>query len=116
MDLGYRERTDHGVPVLALAGDVDLATLPSLYERVNRFVLAVEAPCAVIDLSDVVAMQPVALGVLLDARLQLRAAAHELELVCANEAIWSLFVRSGLDATFTHHASVADACSGEGRA
>jgi anti-anti-sigma factor len=115
MDLTHRERSEGGVPVLELIGDVDLATLPSLYERVNRFVLGVDRPCAVIDLTDLVAIQAVALGVFLEARLQLRSASSELELVCDNPNVWSLFTRSGLDATFALHRSVEEACGDAAR-
>ena len=73
MDLGFSDHVLDGVPVLSLLGDADLATLPRLLERVNRF--AVEHPgCrAVIDLDGLGSMDPVVVGVFVRARLALRS-------------------------------------------
>jgi anti-sigma B factor antagonist len=109
MDLGFREHTVEGAPVLELRGDVDLSTLPMLFERVNRFASEAGPQLAIIDLSGLGALDPVALGVLVAARLQLRAGGGELELVCANTALEALFSRSGLDATFRAHVSAPEA-------
>lgn len=112
MDLGFSDHVLDGVPVLSLLGDADLATLPRLLERVNRF--AVEHPgCrAVIDLDGLDSMDPVVAGVFVRARLALRSAGGELDLVCTNPTVASVFVRSGLDATFTLHRSVTAGLSG----
>ena len=111
MDLGFSDLVLDGIPVLSLLGDADLATLPRLLERVNRF--AVEHPgCrAVIDLDGLDSMDAVVAGVFVRARLALRSAGGELDLVCTNPAVTSVFVRSGLDATFTLYRSVTAAVS-----
>jgi anti-anti-sigma factor len=109
MDLGFSDHVLDGVAVLSLFGDADMATLPRLLERVNRF--AVEHPgCrTVIDLDGLGSMDPVVAGVFVRARLALRSTGGELDLVCTNPAVTSVFVRSGLDATFTLHRSVTAA-------
>jgi len=113
MDLGFSDHAVDGIPVLSLLGDADLATLPRLLDRVNRF--AVEHPgCrAVIDLDGLGSMDPVVVGVFVRARLALRSTGGELDLVCTNPAVTAVFVRSGLDTTFTLHRSVT-AASGLG--
>jgi anti-anti-sigma factor len=109
MDVGFRELEVEGTPVLEMRGDVDLSTLPTLYERVNRFAAETGGRLAVIDLARLGSFDPVAVGVLVAARLQLRAAGGELELVWADTAFGDLFLRSGLDATFHPHASALEA-------
>ncbi len=114
MDLGFSEHDVDGIAVLALAGDADLATLPRLLERVYRFASEHQGQHVLIDLDDLGAMEPVAAGVLVGARLHLRAGGGELDLVCTNPAVASVFVRSGLDATFTLHRSISAAAAGWG--
>ncbi len=117
MDLGFREHVVEGTPVLELGGDVDLATLPLLSDRMTRFAAEATGGRAVVDLSNLGALEPVALGVIIAARLQLRAGGGELELVCTNPAIRAMFARSGLDAAFTLYDSPADAVNeSDGRA
>ena len=62
-----------------------------------------------IDLDGLDSLDPITIGVLVGARLQLRSAGGELELVCTSPALVGLFEASGLDATFTLHATVAAA-------
>ena len=117
MDLGFSDHVLDGIPVLSLLGDADLATLPRLLERVNRFAAEHPGCRTVIDLDGLGSMDPVATGVFVRARLALRATGGELDLACTNPAVTSVFVRSGLDATFTLYRSVtaaAMAASGPG--
>jgi anti-sigma B factor antagonist len=109
MDLGFREQLVMGAPVLALLGEADLATLPRLVERVQRFASEHAGEHGVVDLDGLSHLEPVALGVLIGARLQLRASGGELDVVCTEPALTALFVRSGLDGTFTLHATAAAA-------
>jgi anti-sigma B factor antagonist len=112
MDLSFREHTVDGAAVLELRGQADLSTLPLLHERVNRFAAEHQGRHAIIDLTGVGALEPVTLGVLIGARLLLRAGGGELDLVCAEPDIVALFARSGLDAVFALHPTVAAAVGG----
>jgi anti-sigma B factor antagonist len=112
MDLSFREQTIDGAPVLELRGQADLSTLPLLHERVNRFVSDHHGRHAIIDLNGVGVFEPVTLGVLIGARLVLRAGGGELDLVCTEPDVVALFARSGLDAVFPLHATVAAAVVG----
>jgi anti-anti-sigma factor len=112
MDLGFTERTLGPTPVLELHGDADLSTLPVLYERLSRFATEQRGRHAVVDLDGIGSLDPVAVGVFVGARLQLRASGGELDLVCSAPAVAALFERSGLDATFPLHPSVAAAAAG----
>jgi anti-anti-sigma factor len=109
MDLGFSETSVGTTPVLELRGDADLSTLPLLHERVNRFAADQRGHHAVVDLDGLGSLDPVAMGVLIGARLQLRASGGELDLVCTAPALVALFAASGLDATFTLHATAAAA-------
>jgi len=51
-------------------------------------------------------MAPVAVGVLVGARLTLRGSGGDLDLVCTQPGVAALFTRSGLDATFPLYPSV----------
>ena len=123
MDLGFRDQVIDGIPVLELNGDADQATLPRLVDRVNR--LAVDERPAVgrqdrfaaehryrlvvIDLDGLATLEPVTMGAFISARLILRSGGGDLEVVCNVPALTALFTRSGLDATFTPHATIAAA-------
>ena len=63
----------------------------------------------IIDLDGLALLEPVALGVLIGARLQLRAGGGDVALVCTSPGVSAVFVGSGLDATFTLHPSIAAA-------
>ena len=90
-------------------GDADLATLPRLVDRVNRFAAEHRDRLVVIDLDGLATMEPVAMGVFISARLILRSGGGDLEVVCNVPALTALFTRSGLDATFTPHATITAA-------
>jgi anti-anti-sigma factor len=108
MDLRFREHAFGGWSVLELTGEADLSTLPLLYERVNRFVSEAAGGQAIVDLTDLQSLEPVSLGVFIAARLQLQAREGDLHLVCADAPIRTLFTRSGLDAIFSLHDTVAE--------
>jgi anti-anti-sigma factor len=114
MDLTATDEVVDGTPVLSLHGDADLATLPLLLERVNRFAAEHGGRHVLVDLDDLDGMEAVAVGVLIGARLTLRNSGGELNLVCTRPAVTALFTRSGLDTTFTLYPSVRAAAAGTG--
>ena len=60
MDLSATDHIIDGTPVLSLLGEADLATLPSLLERVNRFVGEHPGHRVLLDLDGLGSMAPVA--------------------------------------------------------
>jgi len=112
MDLRFREHAFGGWSVLELSGEADLATLPLLYERVNRFASEAAGGQAIVDLTDLQSLEPVTLGVFISARLQLQARDGELHLVCSDAPIRTLFTRSGLDTIFPLHDTLTDVVTG----
>ena len=106
MDLSATDHIIDGTPVLSLLGEADLATLPSLLERVNRFVGEHPGHRVLLDLDGLGSMAPVAVGVLVGARLTLRDSGGDLDLVCTQPGVVALFTRSGLDTTFPLYPSV----------
>ena len=114
MDLRATDALVDGTPVLSLLGDADLATLPSLLERVNRFAAGHSGCHVVIDLDGLASMEPVAVGVLVAARLTLRNSGGDLDLVCTQPGVATLFSRTGLDAAFPLHRSVRAAVGDPG--
>ena len=67
MDLSATDDVIDGTPVLSLLGEADLATLPTLLERVNRFVAEHPGHRVLLDLDGLGSMAPVAVGVLVGA-------------------------------------------------
>jgi anti-anti-sigma factor len=114
MDLSATDDVIDGTPVLSLLGEADLATLPSLLERVNRFVAQHPGRRVLLDLDGLGSMEPVAVGVLVGARLTLRGSGGDLDLVCTRPGVVALFTRSGLDMTFPLYPSVRAALARTG--
>ena len=75
---------------------------PGCLDRVNRFAVEHPGPRVVIDLDGLGSMEPVVVGVFVRARLALRSGGASWTW-CARTRSYAVFVRSGLDATFTLH-------------
>jgi len=71
-------------PTVALAGVVDLGSVPMLHDVLTRAVLDHPGATIVVDLDGVVALDDTALGVLLAAAGRARELAGELEIVCSS--------------------------------
>ncbi len=104
--LGIAERTvtaadGTAVVVLTPRGELDLAAIASL-DSALRSALATAGtePRLVIDLSDVDVLQPVTLGVLLDARRRCRAAEGGVVLVVTAPAVAATLAETGVDSLF----------------
>lgn len=100
MDLSLESTTVDGQAVLAVGGEIDSYTAPTLRDRLADL-LDSGSSTVVVDLSSVDFLDSTGLGVLvagLDWAKQLGGA---LPLVCAQERILRLFRITGLDAVFT---------------
>jgi anti-sigma B factor antagonist len=107
--------TDGEWAVLAVSGEVDLATGPALRERLNELADG-GARQVVVDLRQVDFLDSIGLGVLLAAYRRLREGERpgSLRLVCTNEHVIKVFAVTGLLLLFPMHASVAQARAAAG--
>jgi len=96
-----------GVPVVALSGRVDLATLPALSSALSRAVVAHPARVVAVDLDAVEALDDSGLGVLLGAAGRARANAGDVVVICTNAALLARFAQTGLDRAIAIGSNVA---------
>jgi anti-sigma B factor antagonist len=94
-------RTDRGgVPVVAVAGEVDVAGGPVLDETLDA--LAMDAPAlVVVDLSEVTFIDSSGLSVLVLGQRRLAEGGGELRLVVTNHQVQKVLAITALDAAFT---------------
>lgn len=94
-------RTDHavvgGTPVLALAGSVDLATVPTLSGALFRLVGDHPGRSVAVDLDGVDVLDDSGLGVLLGAAGRARQQGGDLVVVVADERLRARFTDTGFD-------------------
>jgi anti-sigma B factor antagonist len=103
------------VPVVVVAGEVDLYTAPELRQRLAR-VDEDGAERVVLDLSQVTLVDSMALGVLLGAKKRLATHGGSLDLVVASPDIRRIFEITMLDRVFTLHATRDEALQEGGAA
>ncbi len=106
-----------GWTVLAVVGEVDLATGPRVRQAVIRALgdtrSAGGVPRMVIDLSGVDLIDSIGLGVMIGALRRVRAASGELVLVVSDPRVQAVFVATDLDRVFTIRASLDEVLDGE---
>jgi anti-anti-sigma factor len=105
MQLGIREGTHRGVPVVSLSGELDLSTAP----RVRGALQRVGSGPVVVDLDGVDAIDDIGLGVLVGAAGRLRSVGADLVLVCTDERLLELLRRTRVDRAIEVRHTVADA-------
>jgi anti-sigma B factor antagonist len=111
MDLGLVEREQDGWTVLAVSGEIDIATAPSLREKLHSL-LADQKPRLVIDLDDVGFLDSTALGVLVGALKRARTDDGEVRIACAQPRVLKVFEITRLDSAFDLYDSVEEAVRG----
>ena len=94
--------------VLAVGGEVDVATAPRLRERLIELVNSGKHHI-VVDLTDVEFLDSTGLGVLVGALKRVRSHEGDLDLVCTESRILKVFEITGLTKVFTMHRSVDEA-------
>jgi len=97
-----------GVTVVAVSGEVDVATAPALRERLNQVIERDQGP-VVVDLLQVSFIDSTGLGVLVGALKRCREADRDLRVVVAEPRIQKVFDITGLTALFSLHDTVAAA-------
>ena len=97
MDLRARHDVVGTVPVVALSGSVDLATVPQLSTALSRLVADHPAARVAVDLDGVDVLDDTGLGVLLGAAGRARDGGGELVVVVTDERLRARFTTTGFD-------------------
>jgi anti-sigma B factor antagonist len=93
------ERSDAGVHILNVRGEIHVSTAPSFREQLNA-VIEGGGTMLVLDLSGVEFIDSTGLSVLLNGLRLLNQRHGRMALVCANPTVMRLFQITSLDATF----------------
>ena len=96
--------------LVALRGDLDLATAPELRECLVKIID--EGVRIVVDLESVGFLDSAGLGILVGGLKRARTAGGELELVCSSHDVLKPLEITGLDRVFTIHSGRDEAFSG----
>jgi len=107
-DYGVEVGQRDGWAVVAISGQVDLATAPALKERLLQLVTDGEEHL-VCDLTATEFLDSTALGALVSVLKRLKVKGGEMRLVCTSPSILKVFDITGLDRVFAIHASLDDA-------
>ena len=110
MDLGLDVQERDGFAVLAVSGEVDVATVPRLREQLHGLV-AQGSSQIIVNLDAVDFLDSTGLGVLVGGLKRVRNHDGSLQLVCTQEKILKIFRITGLTKVFPIHSSVGDAIS-----
>jgi len=111
MDLGLVVRQEGEWTVLAVSGEIDIATAPSLREKLHSL-LADGKLQLIIDLDEVTFLDSTALGVLVGVLKRARTEGGELRIVCNQPRVRKVFEITRLDSAFDLCTSVEDAVKG----
>jgi anti-sigma B factor antagonist len=99
-DFRIEERVVGALPVIAVTGEIDVATAPQLRECLHR-VIAEGGNTVVLDLLGVTFLDSTALGVLVGALKRCRELGGDLHVVVADPRIMKIFEITGLTNVFT---------------
>jgi anti-sigma B factor antagonist len=99
-DFHIEERAGTHPPVVAVSGEIDVATAPQLRECLHHVIAQGEAT-VVLDLLGVTFLDSTALGVLVGALKRCRELGGELHVVVADSRIVKIFEITGLTSVFT---------------
>lgn len=105
MDLGFHVSHHGRWTVVAVRGEVDVATVPRLREQLIELVSRGENHL-VLDLDAVDFLDSTGLGVLIGALKRVRTADGDLSLVCTHARILKVLEITGLTRVFTVHSTV----------
>jgi anti-sigma B factor antagonist len=97
VDLRARHDVVGTLPVVALSGSVDLATVPQLTTALYRLVAEHPAARVAVDLDGVDVLDDTGLGVLLGAAGRARQAGGELVVVVSDARLRERFATTGFD-------------------
>ena len=113
VDLGVVVDERQGWSVVALSGEIDMATSPELRERLHAL-LSEGRSNLVIDLDEVGFLDSTALGVLIGTMKRARAAGGDVRLVCTQPRVAKVLEITRLDQAFGTYTSVDGAVEAQG--
>lgn len=113
VDLGVVVDERQGWVVVALSGEIDMATSPELRERLHAL-LGEGRSNLVIDLDGVGFIDSTALGVLIGTMKRARAAGGDVRLVCTQPRVAKVLEITRLDRAFATYTSVDGAVEAQG--
>jgi anti-sigma B factor antagonist len=97
MELVCHHTAIGGRPVLQVAGEIDLATLPLFRDHLVRIIDDHRGMTVMVDLDGVTALDDTGLGMLLGAAGRAREGAGDLVVVSTGERLLDRFATTGLD-------------------
>ena len=108
MDIGLELNERDGYSVLAVSGEVDVATVPKMREQLHGLVARGDKRI-VVDLDEVDFLDSTGLGVLVGALKRVRSSGGDLQLVCTQPRIRKVFEVTGLTKVFAIHDNLDEA-------
>jgi anti-sigma B factor antagonist len=108
MDISFTIQVEPEGTVVRLNGDLDVVTASQLRERVADLVRRGHYDL-IVDLDAVSFLDSTGLAVLVNALKRARAHDGSVRLVCTNEPLLQIFRITGLNKSFTIHATTIDA-------
>jgi anti-sigma B factor antagonist len=105
MEVGLTVDERDGWTVLAVSGELDMATAPEVRERLHNL-LADGHEKLIVDLDEVGFLDSTALGVLVGVLKRVRMHSGDLRLVCTQPRVLKVFEITRLDQAFTIRDSV----------
>jgi anti-sigma B factor antagonist len=108
VELSLDSKIVAGRTVLAVAGEVDIYSAPTLRDRLTDLIESGDHT-VIVDLSGVGFLDSTGLGTLVAGLKRASGLGGQLPLVCGQDRILRLFVITGLDSVFTIHASLGAA-------
>lgn len=108
MELQFETRVQDDVPVLSVAGEIDVYSAPELREKLLELFRG-EHTTAVVDLTDVSFVDSTGLGVLVSGLKRFREAGGDLPLVVTQPQILKVLEITGLSSVFAVHSTLAGA-------
>lgn len=108
MELALTHRSEGGVPVLEVQGEVDVSSAPQLQRELSMLQEA-GAQSVIVDLSAVGFLDSTGLGALVAARAVASDAGGTVAIVCTQDRILKLFTITGLDGAFDIHPTIESA-------
>ena len=108
---GLHRTERDGCAVLAVRGEVDLATAPRLREELTTMVSDGYLRL-VVDLTDTEFLDSTGLGALVTGLKRVRARGGEMRVVCTSDRVCKVFEITSLDRVLPLYATVDEACAG----
>jgi anti-sigma B factor antagonist len=112
MDLIVRHFESAGVPVVSVAGELDLATAPRLRDALVLAAIDHPGQRIAVDLDGVTMLDSAGLGVLVGALRRLTASGGDLVVVCSTPRLLDLLAQCRLDRVFEIRPRLADVTGG----